>query len=64
MEVLGAMDSTLRKSVRPKHTYARGPGGLTRCFGGMNLAFFIDLWQLPPVSRHTDRQAETYRQTQ
>ena len=30
----------------------------------MNLAFFIDLWQLPPVGRQTDRQAETYKQTQ
>ena len=49
-EILAALDSTLRKCIRPMNTYAVDQDGKRRSFGGLNVAFFVDYWQLPPVN--------------
>ena len=52
-EILGSLDANLRSAIRKENTYARRRRGDTatepRPFGGLNMLFFTDWWQLPPV---------------
>ena len=47
-ELLGLLDAYLRRACL-RHPYARRGNGTRRPFGGINLVFAGDLWQLPPV---------------
>ena len=46
--LLGLLDSYLRRACK-RHAYARRPNKEWRPFGGLNVLFCGDLWQLPPV---------------
>jgi hypothetical protein len=46
--LLGLLDSYLRRACK-RHAYARRPDKSWRPFGGLNILFCGDLWQLPPV---------------
>jgi len=54
-ESLGIMESNVRGNVRKAaDTYTmrpkkRGVAAEPRAWGGMNVLFFVDMWQLPPV---------------
>ena len=50
-EVFSIIESNVTRSMRAKDTWKLRPGrrGQERPFGGMNLLFFVDWWQLPPV---------------
>ena len=45
--LLGVLDSFLRRACK-RHQYAKN-GRHERIFGGMNIIFAGDFWQLPPV---------------
>ena len=48
-ELLGLLDVYLRRACA-RHPYAkRSDGSRKRPFGGINMIFAGDLWQLPPV---------------
>jgi len=46
--LLGLLDSYLRRACC-RHLYAKDPTGHKRPFGGINIVFAGDFWQLPPV---------------
>ena len=49
-EILAAVDDTMRQCICRQGTYGRRPAdGSKRRFGGVNLLYFVDWWQLPPV---------------
>ena len=50
-EVLGVLESNVTRSTRNTGTWKlrRGKTSDVRPFGGVNLLFFVDWWQLPPV---------------
>ena len=48
-ELLAALESVVRQVVRLRSTYKRRRDGESRVFGGVNVLFFGDWWQLRPV---------------
>ena len=50
-EVFGIIEDNVRRSTRTTGTWKmrHGTRGEERPFGGCNLLFFVDWWQLPPV---------------
>ena len=49
--ILGLLESYLRRACT-RHPYARRRDGVRRPFGGINIVFAGDFWQLPPVRAH------------
>ena len=49
-ELLGALEKVVGKAVRKRGGYKVRVDGSIRLFGGINLVFFGDWWQLKPVS--------------
>ena len=49
--ILGLLESYLRRACT-RHPYARRRDGVQRPFGGINIVFAGDFWQLPPVRAH------------
>jgi len=60
-EVFGIMEDNVSRSTRATGTWKKRPGsrGETRPFGGCNLLFFVDWWQLPPV-KSTDLKSTPF----
>ena len=49
-KLLAEIDMKLRQMVRAKHTLRGDAQGLARAFGGINILFSGDFWQLDPPS--------------
>ena len=60
-EVLGIIEDNVSRSTRATGTWKKRPGsrGEARPFGGCNLLFFVDWWQLPPV-KSTDLKSTPF----
>jgi hypothetical protein len=60
-EVFGIVESNVTRSTRSTGTWKirEGSRNQERPFGGCNLLFFVDWWQLPPV-KSTDLKATPY----
>ena len=60
-EVFGIIESNVTRSTRATGTWKIRPGSQSeeRPFGGCNLLFFVDWWQLPPV-KSTDLKSTPY----
>ena len=48
-ELLAALENVVRQVVRLRSTYKKRPNGAERVFGGVNVLFLGDWWQLRPV---------------
>ena len=52
-EVLAVVEAQVRQAIRLQNSYKRRPheriGHTERSWGGVNLALYGDMWQLPPV---------------
>ena len=49
-ELFGALEYVVKNAIRIQDTYKKRPDGSTRAFGGVNVAMFVDFWQLQPVA--------------
>jgi hypothetical protein len=60
-EVFGIIESNVTRSTRATGTWKmrHGRNGAERPFGGCNLLFFVDWWQLPPV-KSTDLKSTPF----
>ena len=60
-EVFGIIEDNVRRSTRATGTWKmrRASDNTERPFGGVNLCFFVDWWQLPPV-KSTDLKSTPY----
>jgi hypothetical protein len=47
-KLLAEIDVKLRQMVRAKHTLRGDAQGLARAFGGIDILFYGDFWQLDP----------------